>query len=106
MSDLTRLSIWIDDYNEGKDPRLQLWERVGKTMEELGECIGALIGYLGQNPRKGITHNRDDIAYELLDIAVTALAAHEHVTGNCGLTDTAFVDHLTMICQRAGLGHE
>lgn len=103
MSDLARLSEWIDDYNRGKDPRLQLWERVGKVMEELGEAIGALIGYLGQNPRKGITHNRSDIEKELLDIAVTALAAHEHMTGNLGLTEEAFFDHLAAVIERAGL---
>lgn len=100
---LTALSIWIDEHNAHKSVNLQMWERIGKIGEEFGECIGALIGYLGQNPRKGHTHSLQDIRKELLDIAVTALAAHEHVTGNTGITEQAFSKHLFKVIQRAGL---
>lgn len=30
---------------------------------------------LGQNPRKGVTHTRDEVAAELADVAFTALVA-------------------------------
>ena len=104
MSDLTRLSVWIDDHNIDKNPDLQLWERIGKIGEEFGETIAALIGYLGQNPRKGVTHTLGDIQKELLDVAVTALGAHEHVTGNHGFTEDAFKAHLAAVVLRAGMG--
>lgn len=44
-----------------------------KVQEEAGELAAALIGATGQNPRKGVTHTLDDVAYEAIDVAVTAL---------------------------------
>lgn len=103
MNEAAQLSIWIDEYNSHKDPSLQLWERIGKIGEEFGETIEALIGFLGQNPRKGQTHSREDIQKELLDVAVTALCAYEHVTGNQGLIDKALADHFDHLLRRVGL---
>lgn len=100
---IQNLSIWIDEYNEHKTKYEQLWERVGKVAEEAGEIFGALIGYGNQNPRKGKTHSLDDIKYELLDVAVTALGAYEHITGNQGLAMEALDAHISHITARAGL---
>jgi NTP pyrophosphatase (non-canonical NTP hydrolase) len=48
-----------------------------KISEEAGEAAGAWIGALGQNPRKGVTHLRGDVAAELADVVMTALVAIE-----------------------------
>src|SRR5690242_13592954 len=72
---LLNLSVWLDDYNGTKPRSTQLWERVGKVGEENGEVIAAMIGWGGQNPRKGHTHGSNDVEKELFDVAITALGA-------------------------------
>ncbi|MFF5076806.1 hypothetical protein ACFY36_07125 [Actinoplanes sp. NPDC000266] len=54
---------------------LEMTCRILKVTEEAGEAAAAWIGLLGQNPRKGVTHTRDDVAAELADVAFTALVA-------------------------------
>lgn len=81
---LTRLSQWIDASNEHRDSEAVTWGRIAKLMEEGGEAVAAFIGYTGQNPRKGVTHTRDDLEKELLDSAITALGAIEHLRGHDG----------------------
>ncbi|MBP0455143.1 MazG-like family protein [Kitasatospora sp. RG8] len=44
-----------------------------KLCEEAGEVAEAVIGMLGMNPRKGLSHNVDDVRAEACDAAVTAL---------------------------------
>jgi NTP pyrophosphatase (non-canonical NTP hydrolase) len=66
---------WLDAANGHSDAELTL--RMLKVSEEAGEAAGAWIGTLGQNPRKGITHNRAQVAAELADVALTALVAIE-----------------------------
>lgn len=102
-SNFRKLSVWIDNHNSNKSSYTQLWERVGKVGEEFGECIGALIGFAGQNPRKGVTHNLQDIEDELLDVAVTALGAVEHIRGNNGTSVNALKVHLEELIKRAGV---
>lgn len=51
--------------------------RILKVTEEAGEAAGAWIGAVGQNPRKGVTHSRKEVADELADVALTALVAIE-----------------------------
>lgn len=96
------LSEWIDNYNRHKAPELQLWERTAKVGEEAGEVMEAMIGLSDQNPRKGATHDREDVSYELLDVAVTALGAwyHMHPAGNMMLALETHAQHLV---DRAGL---
>ncbi|GAA0472585.1 hypothetical protein Ade02nite_52320 [Paractinoplanes deccanensis] len=64
---------WLDLSN-GTMP-LELTCRILKVTEEAGEAAAAWIGLLGQNPRKGVTHTRDQVAAELADVAFTALVA-------------------------------
>ncbi|MFG1954393.1 MazG-like family protein [Micromonospora sp. NPDC048830] len=66
---------WLDATNGVGDAELTC--RILKLTEEAGEVAGAWIGTLGQNPRKGVTHTRDDVAAELADVAFTALVAIE-----------------------------
>ena len=46
-----------------------------KITEEAGEVTAAYIGMTGQNPRKGVTHSRDDVAAELCDVILAAATA-------------------------------
>jgi NTP pyrophosphatase (non-canonical NTP hydrolase) len=64
---------WLDDHNGTAEPELGL--RILKIVEEAGEAAAAWIGALGQNPRKGVTHDRQNVADELGDVAFTALVA-------------------------------
>jgi NTP pyrophosphatase (non-canonical NTP hydrolase) len=101
---LVSLSRWIDDANADRPPEALTWSRLAKITEEAGEVVAAYIGATGQNPRKGVTHTMDDVRRELLDVAVTALAAYEHLTDHEG---TALQDLDAMIVatvRRAGLG--
>jgi NTP pyrophosphatase (non-canonical NTP hydrolase) len=102
---LAALSIWVDTSgpNWARDPEARLWGRVAKVAEEAGEAIAALIGATGQNPRKGVTHTLDDVRGELLDVAVTALAAIEHLSGNDGTSIEALAVKLDRLIERAGI---
>jgi NTP pyrophosphatase (non-canonical NTP hydrolase) len=66
---------WLDSANGTDVPELTC--RILKVTEEAGEAAGAWIGMVGQNPRKGVTHTREDVASELADVALTALVAIE-----------------------------
>lgn len=49
--------------------------KVLKIAEEYGEATEAYIGACGLNPRKGVTHTRDEVADELADVCITTLVA-------------------------------
>lgn len=82
--ELLRLSKWIDAGNAGRDPEAVTLHRVIKLAEEAGEVVTALIGALGANPRKGVTNGMEKVLDELLDVAITALGAYEHLDGHSG----------------------
>lgn len=98
---LSWLSQWIDDSNGHRDREAITWGRLAKVAEETGEVIAAWIGATAQNPRKGTTHTREDVCKELLDVAVTALAAYEHMTGNRGDSIIALFTHIATVRKRA-----
>ncbi|WP_422739934.1 MazG-like family protein [Micromonospora sp. WMMD729] len=66
---------WLDAANGTGETELTC--RILKLTEEAGEASAAWIGLLGQNPRKGVTHTREDVAAELADVVFTALVAIE-----------------------------
>lgn len=69
--------------------------RALKVQEEAGEMAQAVIGVLGQNPRKGITHTWDDVVAEAIDTALSALVFAETVQpGMLDLTLAGRLDHL------------
>jgi phosphoribosyl-ATP pyrophosphohydrolase len=72
---VTSAVAWLDAAN-GRDER-EVTLRILKVTEEAGEAAGAWIGCLGQNPRKGVTHTRSDVAAELADVVFTAMVALE-----------------------------
>ena len=44
-----------------------------KVQEEAGEVAEAYIGFLGLNPRKGVSHTPYQVSMELADVVITAL---------------------------------
>ena len=100
---LIALSQWIDAGNSHRDPEAILWGRISKIGEEFGETVQALIGATGQNPRKGTTHAFSDILDELLDVAVTALGAYEHVSSHAGEALDALDAKIVSVARRAGV---
>lgn len=102
---LAAISRWIDESPSYVDchPETAMWRRVTKVCEEAGEVVDALGGMIGENPRKGVTHSRDDLIGELLDAAVAALGAVEHLTGNEGDSWGLLRDKIDRICERAGI---
>lgn len=74
-----RLVGWLDSENGSSQEEHTL--RLLKLAEEVGEVSQAWIGYTGQNPRKGITHTREDVCGELVDVMVTAAVALVSITG-------------------------
>jgi NTP pyrophosphatase (non-canonical NTP hydrolase) len=78
--DVEKLTAWLDASNG--TGRQELILRVLKLQEEAGEVAEAVIGMVGQNPRKGITHSATDVVGELCDVIVTAMVAVQTLTGN------------------------
>ena len=95
---------WLDkgvehmDY--GLQPMAQDWARISKVAEELGEAISAFIGATGQNPRKGITNDGNEVLEELADTAMTAILAIQHFTKDTDTTATILTDKLAAIYRR------
>ncbi|MEU9592600.1 MazG-like family protein [Streptomyces sp. NPDC048219] len=54
--------------------------RMLKLSEEVGEVAEAVIGTMGQNPRKGVTHTWEDVEAELCDVVITAMVALRTLT--------------------------
>ena len=101
---LANLSEWIDQANAHRDPESVLWGRVCKITEETGEAVTALIAYTGQNPRKPKRPEaRGELIAELLDVAVTALTAVEHLSGNNGMSIEMLELKVATVVARAGL---
>ena len=68
-----RFAAHLDEVNGTSDHERAL--RLMKLSEEVGEVTEAYIGMIGQNPRKGVTHTREDVAEELCDVVISAMVA-------------------------------
>ena len=88
---------------EELESELLLMHRTIKVVEEMGEVVGALIGMTGANPRKGVTHTREDLAGEFDDVAVSIMGAREHLYGNTGKSFDAVEAKASYVHERAGL---
>lgn len=93
MERLVHITEWMDNYLDEnapdaykEQPLAQDWARVTKVSEECGEAVDALIGYTGQNPRKGYYGDLNDLLTELFDVALTAIYAAQHFTKDSGYT--------------------
>jgi NTP pyrophosphatase (non-canonical NTP hydrolase) len=98
--------LWrsVDDlwtWLEAESPaagREALLLRMLKLSEEVGEVAEAVIGVIGQNPRKGVTHTWDDVRAELCDVALTALVALRTLTPDAR---GAFESHVAAVARRS-----
>ncbi|GHF56523.1 hypothetical protein GCM10018790_38140 [Kitasatospora xanthocidica] len=54
--------------------------QVVKIQEEAGEVAEALLGVLGANPRKGVSHTVADLQGELCDVITAAMVALRETT--------------------------
>lgn len=72
-STIRNLTAWLDENNGRSNAEIGL--RILKLTEEAGEVAQAWIGVQGQNPRKGVSHTREDVTGELCDVIVTAAVA-------------------------------
>jgi hypothetical protein len=74
-----QLVAWLDA-STALPPEHSTLIRLMKLSEEVGEVTAAVIGVLGQNPRKGVTHSWDDVHAELCDVILTAMVALATIT--------------------------
>ena len=88
---------WLDD-SITLAPETEKLLRIMKLTEEVGEVTQAVIGTLGQNPRKGVTHTWEDVQAELCDVIVTAMVALTTLTPNARET---FDGHLARVADRS-----
>ncbi|CAM5524122.1 MazG-like family protein [Streptomyces purpurascens] len=88
---------WLDTKRpvEGREGVLL---RILKLSEEVGEVAEAVIGATGQNPRKGVTHDWDDVQSELCDVVITALVALRTLTPEAR---EVFARHLKRVTERS-----
>ncbi|MEV5614118.1 MazG-like family protein [Streptomyces sp. NPDC052225] len=94
---IDRLRAWLDENNR-RPPQEALLLRVLKLSEEVGEVAEAVIGAVGQNPRKGHSHTWQDVESELCDVVVTALVALSTLSPDARGTLRA---HLAGLTERA-----
>lgn len=47
-------------------------QRLLKIIEEVGELSQAYQGFIGANPRKGVTHTQEDVVKEVCDVIIAA----------------------------------
>ncbi|NEB05171.1 MazG-like family protein [Streptomyces sp. SID13726] len=92
-------ALW--DWLEKDQPvtgREGLLLRMLKLSEEVGEVSEAVIGAVGQNPRKGVSHTWEDVQGELCDVVITALVALRTLTPD---TREVFQRHLERVTARS-----
>jgi NTP pyrophosphatase (non-canonical NTP hydrolase) len=88
---------WLDEKSV-LPPETEKLLRIMKLTEEAGEVTQAVIGTMGQNPRKGVTHTWDDVQAELCDVMFTAMVALATITQDAQKT---FDSHLVRVADRA-----
>lgn len=112
MSDAMRLAVerlvavsrWVNAWpaNAARDQEALTWVRVAKVASEAGEAVTALDLAGGGNPRKP-RGPLGQVEKELLDTAVAALGAYEHLTGHMGFSLAALFGQIEGVHERAGL---
>ncbi|MFI7497441.1 MazG-like family protein [Streptomyces sp. NPDC049687] len=91
------LWTWLEA-NRAHGGREGLLLRMLKLSEEVGEVAEAVIGAMGQNPRKGVSHTWEDVQGELCDVVITALVALRTLTPD---TEAVFGAHLGRVAERS-----
>lgn len=68
-----------------------------KIQEEAGEVAEAVIGAMGQNPRKGHSHTWEDVESEVCDVIVTGMVALARMNAEA---PAVFARHMERIIAR------
>ncbi|MFG2887063.1 pentapeptide repeat-containing protein [Streptomyces sp. NPDC048297] len=93
---ITRLATRLE--NHSTLPREQrILVQLLKIQEEAGEVAEAVIGALGQNPRKGHSHTWEDVEAEVCDVIVSAMVALTRMNPEAA---TVFARHMERIAAR------
>jgi NTP pyrophosphatase (non-canonical NTP hydrolase) len=90
-----RLTDWLGD--------IPVEAQLLKLSEEVGEVAEAYLGMTGLNPRKGVSHTREDLTGEVADVLITAAVAIVRLAGGPHEARAAFDAHLARVVSRAGL---
>ncbi|WP_198357256.1 MazG-like family protein [Streptomyces fildesensis] len=91
------LVTWLDEKSP-LTPDADRLLRIMKISEEVGEANQAVIGVLGHNPRKGVTHTWEDVHAELSDVILTAMVALSTLTPDAS---KVFQCHLERVAERS-----
>lgn len=68
-----------------------------KIQEEAGEVAEAVIGAMGQNPRKGHSHTWNDVESEVCDVIVTGMVTLIRMNPDA---EAVFAQHMQRIADR------
>ena len=91
------LVAWLDSHSQ-LSPEMERQMRLTKITEENGEVAQAVVGVLGQNPRKGVTHTWEDVQGEVCDVILTAMVALNSLTPDA---EKVFAAHLERVAARS-----
>ncbi|WP_377268538.1 MazG-like family protein [Peterkaempfera sp. SMS 1(5)a] len=96
-----RLVAWLDTASSVA-PETDRLLRMMKLSEEVGEVTEAVIGAMGQNPRKGRSHTWEDVQAELCDVIITSMVALRSLTPDA---PAVFDAHLRRVARRSAETH-
>ncbi|WP_311766895.1 MULTISPECIES: MazG-like family protein [Streptomyces] len=93
---IARLAGRLEDHSDiPREQRILL--QLLKIQEEAGEVAEAVIGAMGQNPRKGHSHTWDDVEAEVCDVIVTGMVALARMNPDA---EAVFARHMDRIASR------
>lgn len=94
-----RVTRWLDEH-QIITPEADDALRVGKLLEEGGEAMQKYIGWIGQNPRKGVINTKYEFLEEVADSAMTALCCIQHFTQDIEETFNIMFNRARYVKQR------
>jgi NTP pyrophosphatase (non-canonical NTP hydrolase) len=93
---IAQLACRLEDHSSlPREQRILL--QLLKIQEEAGEVAEAVIGAMGQNPRKGHSHTWDDVEAEICDVIVTGMVALARMNPDA---QAVFARHMDRIASR------
>ncbi|GAA4660612.1 MazG-like family protein [Streptomyces chumphonensis] len=94
---VAELLAWLERESR-VPPEQERLLRILKVSEEAGEVAQAVIGALGQNPRKGFSHTWEDVGGELCDVILTAMVALRSLDPEA---ERVFAAHVAKVADRS-----
>ncbi|WP_369394348.1 MazG-like family protein [Streptomyces sp. CG1] len=93
---ISRLADRLEDHSTlPREQRILL--QLLKIQEEAGEVAEAVIGAMGQNPRKGYSHTWEDVEAEVCDVIVTGMVALARMNPDAA---AVFARHMERLAER------